>query len=53
MRKMEKQLNETGYVCELVHYYSGGSDHVKDALDELKIEKMQTVTIKLRDCTQV
>ena len=35
LRKMEKQLNETGYVCELVHYYSGGSDHVKDALDEL------------------
>ena len=35
LQRMSKQLNEVGFVYELVHYYSKETDSVQSALDEI------------------
>ena len=35
LQRMGRQLNEIGFVYELVHFYSNGVDDVKAALDEI------------------
>lgn len=35
LQRMSKQLNEVGFVYELVHYYSKETDSVRSALDEI------------------
>ena len=35
IQKMAKELNETAYVYELVHFYSGGRDNTDSAMEEI------------------
>ena len=35
IQKMAKELNETAYVYELVHFYSGGRDKTDSAMEEI------------------
>lgn len=35
IQKMARELNETAYVYELVHFYSGGRDNTDSAMDEI------------------
>lgn len=39
LQRMSKQLNEIGYVYELVHYYSKGADNVQMALKEIEARR--------------
>lgn len=41
IQKMTKELNETAYVYELVHYYSNGKDNVKAAEAEILARKQK------------
>lgn len=43
IQKMARELNETAYVYELVHYYSGGRDNTDEAMQEIisRREKLQ------------
>lgn len=41
IQKMTKELNETAYVYELVHYYSNGKDNVKAAEAEILARKQR------------
>ena len=35
IQKMAKEINETAYVYELVHFYSGGRDNTDSAMEEI------------------
>ena len=41
IQKMTRELNETAYVYELVHYYSNGKDNVKAAEAEILARKQK------------
>ena len=41
IQKMAKELNETAYVYELVHYYSGGKDNTDVAMKEIVARRAQ------------
>ena len=41
IQKMSRELNETAYVYELVHYYSNGKDNVKAAEEEILARKQK------------
>lgn len=41
MQRMTRELNETAYVYELVHYYSNGKDNVKAAETEILARKQR------------
>ena len=41
VQKMTRELNETAYVYELVHYYSNGKDNVKAAEAEILARKQK------------
>ena len=41
IQKMTRELNETAYVYELVHYYSNGKDNVKAAVAEILARKQK------------
>ena len=47
IQKMTRELNETAYVYELVHYYSGGTDSVKAAEDEI-LSRKQKLTAEMK-----
>ena len=48
IQKMTRELNETAYVYELVHYYSNGKDNVKAAEAEILARK-QKLTEEMKD----
>ena len=43
IQKMTRELNETAYVYELVHYYSNGKDNVKTAEAEILARKQKLI----------
>ena len=48
IQKMTRELNETAYVYELVHYYSNGTDSVKAAEAEILARK-QKLTAEMKE----
>ena len=50
IQKMAKELNETAYVYELVHFYSGGRDNTDFAMEEIlyRREKLQKEIKEIR-----
>lgn len=48
LQRMSKQLNEVGFVYELVHFYSGGSDCAQDALDEI-VRRRKEIAIERKE----
>lgn len=47
IQKMTRELNETAYVYELVHYYSNGKDSVKEAEAEI-LSRKQKLTEEMK-----
>jgi len=41
IQKMARELNETAYVYELVHFYSGGRDNTDEAMQEIVARREQ------------